>query len=154
MRLHRLVLAIPTSLLLAAAGCGGEDAPTQAEYAEQVERICSEQQEKLQGLEEPGSVEDIPRFADEIGTTVRETTTRIERVERPSGEAGDQAERFVGALRGDVDRQFSPRLQQMKSAAESGNQRRVLEAVEQLQAIETPRTDQLARDIGAEGCAG
>jgi formate dehydrogenase maturation protein FdhE len=154
MRLNRRLIVIPTAVALAAAGCGGSDAPTKAEYAKDINKVCKDQKKKFENLKEPKSLDDISTFAEDIQKTFDDTSTKLEDVKEPSGKAGDQAKEFIAAFKADVDNQVKPKLDAMKQAAEAKQQQKVLAAAQQLQQIETPRTDKLARDLGANECGG
>jgi hypothetical protein len=154
MRLNRRLLAIPTAAALALAGCGGSDAPSKSEYAADIDKVCKEQKDKFENLSEPKSIKDISGFAEDVQTTFDETSKKLADVEKPSGDAGEDATKFVDAFKADVDKQVTPQLDAMKKAAEAGDQQEVVQAAQKLQQVETPETDKLARDLGAEECGG
>ena len=145
-------VAVPLAAL-AFAGCGGDDKPSLASHAQDAEKICTEGQDKIENLERPQNLDEASQFVDDLDAALQEAADKIDELETPEGGDGEKAEQFAQAFKTDIESQFAPKLDEMKQAAESGNERQFAEAAEALDGIETPRTDKLARDIGAEGCA-
>ena len=146
------LVAVPLAAL-AFAGCGGDDKPSLDSYAQDAEKICSEGQDKIEKLERPQNLDEASKFVDDLEGTLQDTANRIDNLETPEGADGEKAEQFAQAFKTDIESQFTPKLDEMKQAAESGNEREFVAAADAVDDIETPRTDKLAKDIGAEGCA-
>ena len=140
---------------LGVAGCGGDDAPTRAEFAKDANTICRdiERQSESLGKSQPDSLSEIGQFADRAEKTVRDGVSRLEKLERPSGADGTKAKEFVEALKTELDEKFVPALRDLKTAADQKDAKGLRSAAERLQKIDTSRSDQLARDLGASACA-
>jgi hypothetical protein len=87
--------------------------------------------------------------ADETRRGVRE---RLEGLETPGGEEGEQAERYV-ELFGEQTEQASGAFDGLRGAIESANPQQVQESVMQLQQLEeNEEIDRLARELELDAC--
>jgi len=144
-------MAVAGALVL--AGCGGDDAPSRADFAEQADKICQDAKDKIEGLEEPKDFNDIERYASDLDQAVADANKRLGDLDVPDGEDGEKAEAFQQAFAADYENQIKPKVEELRDAAESKDEQAVLRAAQAAQQVETPRTDRLAKDIGAEACA-
>jgi hypothetical protein len=150
MRRHRpIVLALTGALAL--AGCGGDDAPSRADFAEQADKICQDAKDKIEGLSEPKDFNDIEQYAADIDEAVADANKKLGDLDVPEGEDGEKAEAFQQAFAADYENQVKPKVDELREAAEAKDEQAVLRAAQAAQ--QTPRTDRLAKDIGAEACA-
>ncbi len=147
--------ALAPLVALLVAGCGGDDGPTRQEFAADANKVCTdiERQSEQLGEAQPDSVAEIGRFADRAEKTVQDGVSRLEKIERPSGDDGKKAKEFVDALKSDVERELVPALRDLKTAANEKDAKGLRSAAAELQKIDTSRSDKLAKDLGATACA-
>ena len=144
---------IPVVLALALSACGGDDAPTKAEFAEQAEKICQNAEKQLDNIGENATSPD--QIADAVDKVIDQSQSSLDELrdlEQPEGDAGEAAERFVSALERDIEDKGIPALEELRDAVRENDQAAAQRAAQKLQEIETSDTDQLAKDIGADGC--
>lgn len=152
-------IAVTALAALAVAGCG--DKPTKAEYIAQVDRICKREQAKRPALERAfarardrvrkarGRRAKMTRLAaayDEADRTQSRALDDLKDIERPDGEAGEEAERFIKANEQDVEV-----IRRLRDALEQGN----VGAIQQIQLQANARrgeTKRIAQDYGFEVC--
>ena len=151
MPIRALLLTALASLLL--VGCGGDDAPSIDEFASDAEQLCDEGEKKLDEVERPQDVQAVTTFADDVEKVVTDTGDKMAALDKPDGDDGEKATQFVESFQSDIENQFVPKMDDIRNAAEGGSEQETVKALESIGDIETPRTDKLARDIGAEGCA-
>jgi formate dehydrogenase maturation protein FdhE len=137
------------------AGCGGDDGPTKKEFAANADKICSDIQRQGEsiGQSQPDSLQEVATIADRAEKAVRDGVSRLEKLERPSGDAGKQAKEFVDTLKTELDTEFVPALRELKSAAQEKDAKGLRTAAEKLQKLDTSKSEKLARDLGATACA-
>ena len=145
------MLAIAGALAL--AGCGGDDAPSREDFAREADKICQDAKSKIEGLAEPKDFNDIEQYASDIDKAVADANKRLGDLDVPEGDAGEKAEAFQQAFAADYENQVKPKVEELRQAAEAKDEQAVLRAAEAAQQAETPRTDRLAKDIGADACA-
>ena len=83
----------------------------------------------------------------------RTRSARTPDLDRPDGDAGDAADKFLAALESDINDKGIPALEKLRDAAKANDQKAAQEAVAELQAIDSGDTDKLAVAAGAKGCA-
>jgi hypothetical protein len=91
-----------------------------------------------------------------VDTVIEETQKSIDKLkalDRPDGDAGDAAGKFVDAIQTDIEGKGIPALEDLRDALKKGDQAAAQKAAQNLQAIQTTNSDKLASDIGAKGCA-
>jgi hypothetical protein len=148
-----LVWLTAVALPLGLASCGGGDAPSPSEYAQDAEEICRDAERRLRDASE--GVGSADQVADAVDTVIEETRSSIDELrelEVPDGEAGERARRFVDALESEVEEKGIPALEDLRDALEKGDRRAAQRAVQRLQDIERSDADRLARDAGAHAC--
>ncbi len=148
-------IALAPVLALLVAGCGGDDGPTKQEFARDANTVCQdiEAESRQLGEARPDSLSEIGQFADRAEKTVRDGVARLEKLERPSGDDGKTAKEFVDALNAELEQKFVPALRDLKTAANEKDAKGLRSAAEQLQKIDTTKSDRLARELGANACA-
>lgn len=148
----RTAVVVPLAAL-AFQGCGGDDAPSREDFAQEAEKICRDAEDKIEKLEEPKDFAGIEKYAGELDQVVSDANEKLGELEVPEGDDGEKAEQFQEAFAADYENQVKPKVDELRQAAASKDEEAVLRAAQSAQEIETPRTDRLAQDIGAEGCA-
>ena len=148
----RTAAAVPLAAL-ALAGCGGDDAPSKEDFAQEAEKICRDAESKIENLDEPKDFAGIEKYAADLDQAVADANKKLGELEVPEGEDGEKAEQFQEAFASDYENQVKPKVEELRQAAESKDEQAVLRAAQSAQEIETPRTDRLAKDVGADGCA-
>jgi hypothetical protein len=150
----RLAPILLVLLPFAAASCNGDDAPSQGEFAKQANEICREAKQSLddvaEGAEGP---EDIVRAIDEVIEESRNAVAELDALERPEGEAGEKAERFLDATRTEIQDKGIPALEELRGAVESEDRDAIREAAQRLQGIDSSASNRTARQLGAKACA-
>ena len=150
----RLAPILLMVLAFAAASCDGDDAPSQEEFAERANEICRETMQSLddvaEGANEP---EDIVEAIDELIEESRDAVAELDDLERPEGEAGEAAERFLDATRTEIQDVGIPAFEELRGAVEREDRGAIQEAAARLRRIDTSATNEAARKIGATACA-
>lgn len=108
---HRAVLA--ASILAAAAGCGGEETLSRADYVKQADAICEDFKGRQAKLGDPKTVADIERLGDETKPLVEEQLAALRELKAPEEIAGDANAAY------DLLEQQLPKLDALVSAAKA-----------------------------------
>ncbi len=133
-----------------AVACGGGASPE--EFREQANEICVEGEQAVEGLGEPSSPEQAGEVLDGADETLQGARERLEALETPGGEEGEQAERYV-ELFGEQTEQASGAFDGLREAIESEDPEQLQEAVQELQALEeNEEIDQLAQELQLDQC--
>jgi hypothetical protein len=152
--MKRLATILFAVLSFAVAACGGDDAPSKEEFAEQANEICNEAEQSLENVgENAESPEDIANAVDEVIEQSRTAVDDLAELDRPEGEDGEVAQRFVDATRREIEEEGIPVLEDLRDALGSEDQQAAQEAAQRLQAIETEDSNKAARELGATACA-
>jgi hypothetical protein len=142
---------------LALPACGGDDddGVSREDYAERVDRVCDDAVRELRELDLRGAETraEITGLFDDLIVKSRAAVDRVKALERPEGDAGETADRFVGALDREFERGLLPALEDLKNAILSGDREAAADAAERLNALENAESDRFARELGADGCA-
>jgi len=156
---HRTLPPLPALLTLLAVSVTtacGDTPPTQQEFAAQADRICREAEQALERIEDRPA--DTPQARGELVTatqrSLRQVVERLRGLERPEDEAGRLAEAYVVQLDRRAE-EVAPLLDRLRTALADDDVegvRRAARALENYQGDE--RADELARRLGARGCAG
>jgi hypothetical protein len=150
----RLAPILVCLLAFVIASCGGDDAPTQEEFADRANEICREAEQSLEEVGEGAqSPQDIVGAVDQVIEELRSTVGELADLERPEGEAGERADEFVDATRQQIEEEGIPVLEDLREALRSGDPQAAQEAAERLQGIDSDAADEAARALGANGCA-
>jgi hypothetical protein len=137
------------------AACGGDDAPSRQEFADQADEICSDADRSLENVaEDAQSPDEIADAVDRVIEESRDALDRLSNLDRPEGDAGETAEQFIEATRSEIRDKGIPALEDLRDAIRSGDQAAVQEAAQRLQGISTDRSEAAAKDLGADKCAG
>jgi formate dehydrogenase maturation protein FdhE len=144
---------VPVLVVIGLSACGGDDAPSKQEFANQAEEICQNAEKQLESVgENVSSPSEIAAAIDKVIDQSQSSLDDLRELERPEGADGEDAEKFVNALESDIEDKGIPALEDLRDALKDNDQQAAQEAAEKLQAIETSNTDQLAKKIGATDC--
>jgi hypothetical protein len=148
------------SVLLAALAmpaCGGDDDGdvSREDYADQVNRVCRDVERQLNelGIAEPQTRDEITQLIDDVIARSQAAVDRLQALERPGGDAGETADRFVDTLERELERQLLPALEDLKDAIQSANREAAADAAERLDVLQNTESDRFARELGADSCA-
>jgi hypothetical protein len=149
---HRAVPAVIVAVLV--AGCGGSSAPSRADYGKDVDKICKTLEDRVDAIQRdtPSTTDELVAYADQLARTLDDGVRELKAVERPDGEDGVKAQRWLDELQRQADA-IKPALAALKDAARRKDEAAIKRAVERIQAIDSSRVDQLASDAGARACA-
>jgi formate dehydrogenase maturation protein FdhE len=151
--MNRLAAAV-SLVMLSLAACGGGDAPTKADYAADLERICkSAEKRAAEAGQNADSAGEIADAVDEVIDDTRASLEDLKDVEKPDGDAGELAQRFVDATVSDAEEKGIPALENLRDALRAKDEKAAQQAVKRLQQIEQSDADELARELGADACA-
>jgi translation initiation factor 2B subunit (eIF-2B alpha/beta/delta family) len=149
----RLAAILLPLLALVIASCGGDDAPTREEFAERASEICRDAEQALENVgQDAESPEDIADAVDQVIEESRNAVDELADLERPEGEAGETAERFVNATRTEIEEKGIPVLEDLRDALADGDQQAAQEAAQRLQNIDSQASNEAARELGADEC--
>ena len=151
-----LTASILAGLTLGLAACGGGDGVSKEQFAKEANAVCADLEKSLDGLSQsnPNSADELASTVDKLQKEVDDGVARLQKIERPSGQAGEDAKAFVDGLSKQVDEEIQPAFADMKTAAQEEDQELLGKAVQELQAVDSDKTNELARKAGADGCAG
>jgi hypothetical protein len=156
MRSGTAVLAVLLAAL-ALPACGGDDDGdvSREDYAEQVNRVCRDVERQLNelGIAEPRTRDEITQLIDDVIARSRAAVDRLQALERPGGDAGETADRFVDTLERELEQQLLPALEDLKDAIQSADREAAADAAERLDVLQNTESDRFARELGADSCA-
>jgi hypothetical protein len=152
----RQLLTRPLAVAVAVLGLGACDGVSKETYAERVGEVCVDVEREVTQLqstraETPG---EIAAVIDDVIRQSRDALRRVKQIERPDGDAGADADRFVKTLEREVEEEAIPALETLRDAVTRRDQETAAEAGARLERLENSDSDRLARDLGAEACAG
>jgi hypothetical protein len=152
----RLAAAPLTTLLLALGlvACGGDDAPTKAEFGAEADKVCAAAEKHLGEIgQNATSRAEIAQAVDKVIEETQNSLDDVKALDRPDGAAGEAANKFVNSLQSDIEDKGIPRLEKLRDALKNNDQAAAQKAAQELQAIDSGNTDKLAKAAGATGCA-
>jgi hypothetical protein len=146
------------ALLLAALAlpaCGGDDGISREDYVHQVDRVCDQAERELNELDVRGArtSAEVTSLLDEVIVKSRAAVDRLRALERPGGDAGETAKRFVNTLQREFEDQALPALEDLRRAIRTGDRASAADAADRLSGLENARSDRFARELGADHCA-
>lgn len=153
-RVFRLTVAIAVIAGVLSA-CGGDDAPSQEEFAKNADGVCTDVEQELKSLGKinANSPEELSGLVDQLKSRINEGVERLTKLDRPKGDAGKTAEDFVNTLNNELRTQAIPALDELQQAARERDRVKLRAAGRKLDALSETRSDQLARKLGADECA-
>ena len=145
---------VAVAIAVVAAGCGGSGAPTRATYGKNVDKVCSTFNDRVNALQSkaPKTTGELVAFADELGRVIDDGVAKLSAVERPDGDDGVKAQRWIDAFRHEADDQIKPALAALKDAARRKDTAALQRAAQRIQKVDDTRVSQLARDAGSRIC--
>jgi hypothetical protein len=146
------VLAVVAVL---AAACGGSSAPSRASYGKDVDKVCATTDDRVRAIQRdtPTTTPELVALAEELGRAVDDGVSKLEAVERPDGDDGVKARRWLDELQRQVDEIVKPALADLEDAAGRNDAAAIRRAIGRLQRLDGGRVRQLARAAGARVCA-
>lgn len=153
--MNRMLALASLALLSAAvvAGCGG---PSKEEYAQQANGICAQIQKDLQAVSQSGQTNDpkeINRRTDKAVDAFSTGVNKIKGLEKPGGDAGEQAEQFTNAFSKFLEEDYRPGVERLQKAVSSRDRQQIRTAALQLRNINTQDVNRLAGQLGVTECA-
>jgi len=148
----RALLALITVPALVLTACGGS-APTREEFAAQANRICAEAQQEVQQQARENADQEPEQALDQATDQLRGIIDDLRDLDRPEGEAGQLAERYVNGLEQQLDRGL-PVLERFQQALESRDQQAIQRAAREAQALQGQGAElrRLANRLGLNQC--
>jgi hypothetical protein len=140
---------------IALPACGGDDGVSRQDYAKRVDKVCNDAERQLKALD-IGSAKtsaDVVAILDRMVAKSQAAIDRLKALERPGGEAGKTADRFVTTLEREFETNALPALDDLKAAFRSGDRAAAADAANRLRRLENAKSDRLARQLGADACA-
>lgn len=139
---------------LAVAGCGGSAAPTRATYSKEIDKVCLDTQDRVKALQgfRRGSNDDVARIVRDLSRTLDEGVAKLRAVQRPDGNDGAKAVRWLDALERQNDEVVEPALAELAAAAQRGDLAAQRRAAAKVEASNSARVDALSRAAGAREC--
>ena len=148
---------LTTALVLASmtlAACGDdEDKPTRQKFAADANKICRDLEKAGQSLNSPQSVAEIERYATQLEKEVDEAVGRLGKLETPEGDDGKKAQKFIDEIEKGTNEQIRPALGKLREAAQAKDEKAIVAAAGEIEKVETPEADRLAKELGAKECA-
>ncbi len=146
-RSMRVVLGFTAlALAAAAAGCGGGDRLSQAEYVKQADAICAKYEERLDALPQPKSTADLKTLVDKGLPIAREGNAELNELKPP-----EDLEAKVEEWHKRNDRNLEL-IEELGQAAEDGDEEKIQTLASEADENES-QADRLARELGLEDCA-
>ena len=153
-----MVRITPLALLIVAVGlaaCGGDDAPTKEEFANNADRICRETEKEFEQIGQSAeSPEELVEVLDKTVDKAQAAADDLVDLERPEGADGDTAEKFVEGFKSELNDKLVPAIEDLKQAVKDKDAEAVQEAAQELQQLEASESDRFARELGATACVG
>jgi hypothetical protein len=151
------VVALLLAALVLPACDGGDDGDgvSREDYAEQVNEVCADVERELTelGIADAETRAEITDLIDNVIAKARAAINRLKALERPSGDAGETADRFVEALERELETELFPALEDLGDAIRSGDREAAASAAERLTRLENAESGRFARELGADACA-
>jgi hypothetical protein len=131
--------------VLAMAGCGGEDALTEAELREQGNAICARYDKQIDEVPVPSAVEEIPAYVTKVAPIVEDEIEALKELNPPD----DDQETFDQLIAEEEKTLAAGRA--LSDAAEKGDDAAVEKALNEGN-ISSNRADEHARTLGLTDC--
>lgn len=133
-----------TSLALAACG-GGDDGLSREEFVSEADSICAEYDQRVEEIDDPQSLDDVERYADEAKPVIEDGMAELRALEPPD-ELQEQWDDYMASSEESLDY-----LDELREAAASGDEARIQEIAQEV-SEKNEDADRLAQDIGLQDC--
>jgi len=138
-------LCAPLALLaLAVAGCG-EDKPSKKEFVADLDAVCKKSNEKIQKLDNPTTIKQIPTFVRESRVVLDDSIKEAEKLELPD-EDGDKFKSYIS----DSKKSLSA-LNELEQAAEQDNEAEIKRIFTET-TKDNQKRDAEAKGLGLKQC--
>lgn len=135
------------------AGCGG--GVSKDEYANRLDEVCGDLKEETDAIirSQAATSGELVAQLEELRAAIRSGVDRVKGFERPDGEDGELAERYVSALETTFETEVIPALGAVEDAIRSRDAEKNRAAAARLRSIDESETQRLAQQLGADECA-
>ena len=134
---------------------GAADRPAGGQFAAQANAICLDAKQKIVAVQRgtPDEPENLRGGLEQLGAVLRDASDRLAELERPDGDAGEVADRWIEDFARRTEE--TPELiDTIVAAVAADDTRAVLQATRRLNAFSAKgETAELARRLGATECA-
>jgi len=148
----------PLIVLLLSAGlaaCGGDDAPSKKEFAQNANKICRDTQKEFEQIgKSAGNPKEVADAIDKVVDKSKKAADDLVALDRPDGDAGKKAGQFVEGFKSELNSKMVPALEDLQAALRAKDVQGVQKAAANLQQLEPSKSDQYARELGATACVG
>jgi hypothetical protein len=151
----KALLALLLAALALPACDGDDDGVSREAYADRVDKVCDDAERELNELDlrSARTSAEITALIDDVIVKSQAAIDRLRAIERPGGDDGETAERFVDSLQREFEEQVLPALEDLKRAIRTGDRAAAADAAERLSGLEDAESDRFARRLGAASCA-
>jgi hypothetical protein len=155
MRHHSILLVVAALLVSATLASCGDEGPSKEDYAQDLDKICAAAEDRFQELDNtnPESLAEVERLVARIKSAGNAAIAKMEDLERPDGDAGEQAQRYLTAQRREWEQQAIPALDQLVGAVRRKDELELRSAVRKLDALQNAPSERIAAQLGADECA-
>src|SRR5215210_2300760 len=137
--------AAPLTVIVLSLGlvaCGGDDAPSRADFAADANEVCQNAEDALKDVTQGASSPDeIAAAVDKVIDRTQESVDELKELDRPEGADGEAAEKFVSTLETDIEDKGIPALEDLRDALKDNDEQAARKAAQRIQAIETTDSD-------------
>jgi hypothetical protein len=147
--MRRVFLASFALGVTLAAGCGGEDGGdrlTREEFVSRAEAVCEEYDGRIEELGEPESEDQLGEYTDELVRIVEDGVGELREL-RPPEDLEEEYDSWMATNEEAVDA-----ARELDQAVEDQDAERLAEIGAEVEQKEE-EADELARDLGLDGCA-
>ena len=132
---------------------GGDDAPSKAEFGDAADKVCTEAEKAVRGIGGDASTPaEKAKAVDKLIDATQASLDNLKELDRPDGAAGEAAQKFVDSLASDIEDKGIPALEKVRDALKAKDEAALQKAGQELAAIDSSKTNRLARAAGAKGC--
>ena len=149
---RKLVMgAVVAALAIVAAGCGGGggggSALSKEEYSSQLNKICTELNDKNKAIGDPQSIDEVVTKGPQLQDAFQSAIDEVEDL-NPPDELKDAHERFLS-----LGKQIHSKIDNLIDAAKETNQAELQEIGSSFDPLEKESNDIATKQLGAPACA-
>jgi hypothetical protein len=138
----RRMRAAGCALLIAAAGCSGEEG---GDFAQEANALCADYDERIAAVETPADLDALAGSAETIAGLIEEGTAALRELEPPADLAGGFGQWL------DLNDEAAANARRISAAAEAGDRDRIVDLAAAADANEA-EADALAGELGLDEC--